>query len=221
MARRQKKYHYIYKTTCSVTNRYYIGMHSTDDLDDGYLGSGKRLWASFNYHGKEKHTKEIIEFCDTREELSEREKEIVNEQLLTEDDCMNLIVGGDGGYPYYKDVERAKNFSKAGNAEFIRKLREDSDFRESISKQTTEHNIRLHKEGVLTKPNYDWNGKNHTEESKLKMSESKKGKYCGEENSVYGRKWMYKEGVKSKMVKKEEIDIHLNNGWLFGKKNKK
>jgi hypothetical protein len=26
--------------------------------------------------------------------------------------------------------------------------------------------------------------------------------------------------VKSKMVKKEEIDIHLKNGWLFGKKNK-
>ena len=220
MARRQKKYHYIYKTTCSVTNRYYIGMHSTDDLDDGYLGSGKRLWNSINYHGKENHVKEILEFCENRQLLSEREADIVNSQLLSEELCMNLKTGGHGGGKIWSE-EHMRVFSKAGNAEFIRKLREDSDFRESISKQTTEHNIRLHKEGVLTKPNYDWNGKNHTEESKLKMSESKKGKYCGEENSVYGRKWMYKEGVKSKMVKKEEIDIHLNNGWLFGKKNKK
>ncbi len=220
MARRQKKYHYIYKTTCSVTNRYYIGMHSTDDLDDGYLGSGKRLWNSINYHGKENHVKEILEFCENRQLLSEREADIVNSQLLSEELCMNLKTGGHGGGKIWSE-EHMRVFSKAGNAEFIRKLREDSDFRESISKQTTEHNIRLHKEGVLTKPNYDWNGKNHTEESKLKISEARKGKYCGEENSVYGRKWMYKEGVKSKMVKKEEIDIHLNNGWLFGKKNKK
>lgn len=30
MARRQKKYHYIYKTTCTVNGKYYIGMHSTE-----------------------------------------------------------------------------------------------------------------------------------------------------------------------------------------------
>ena len=60
MARTQKKCHYIYKTTCSITNRFYIGMHSTDNIDDNYLGSGKRLWNSINYHGKENHKKEIL-----------------------------------------------------------------------------------------------------------------------------------------------------------------
>jgi len=221
MARKEKKYHFIYKTTNLLSGKYYIGMHSTDNLDDGYMGSGRRLRYSINKYGKENHKVEILEFVNSRKELIKREVEIVNLNEIAKDKCLNMSVGGDGGYKHEPGSESSQNFSKAGNAEFIRKLREDSDFRERISKQTTEHNIRLHKEGVLTKPNYDWNGKKHTEESKLKISKSKKGKYCGEENSVYGRKWMYKEGVKSKMVKKEEIDIHLKNGWLFGKKNKK
>jgi hypothetical protein len=74
MARKQKKYHYIYKTTCNVNGKYYIGMHSTDNLEDGYMGSGKRLWNSINYHGKETHVKEILEYCKSREELVDLEK---------------------------------------------------------------------------------------------------------------------------------------------------
>jgi hypothetical protein len=33
----EKKYNYIYKTTNILTNEYYIGMHSTNNLNDGYL----------------------------------------------------------------------------------------------------------------------------------------------------------------------------------------
>ena len=43
MPRRSKTYHYIYRTTCLVTGKFYVGMHSTDNLDDGYLGPGKIL----------------------------------------------------------------------------------------------------------------------------------------------------------------------------------
>lgn len=60
---RQKQYHFIYKTTCLVTGRYYVGMHSTDNLDDGYLGSGKLLGYSVAKHGKENHKREIVEVC--------------------------------------------------------------------------------------------------------------------------------------------------------------
>ena len=41
-------------------------MHSTDDLDDGYLGSGKILGYSRAKHGDENHKKEILEFLPDR-----------------------------------------------------------------------------------------------------------------------------------------------------------
>lgn len=90
----RKKHHIIYKTTCLVTSRYYIGMHSTDNLDDGYMGSGKRLWRSIQKHGLDQHRCEIIEHLPTRESLRIREHELVNEELLADTMCMNLALGG-------------------------------------------------------------------------------------------------------------------------------
>ena len=94
---KQKKYHYIYKTTCIVNGKFYVGMHSTDNLEDGYLGSGKILGYSRKKHGDENHNKEIIEMCSDRPALKLREKEIVNEELLSHPLNINLKYGGEGG----------------------------------------------------------------------------------------------------------------------------
>lgn len=95
--RQEKRYHYIYKTICKVTGNFYIGMHSTDNLEDGYLGSGKRLWYSIRKHGVENHEREILEFLPDRSSLKSREKEIVNEEFLQDPMCMNIALGGEGG----------------------------------------------------------------------------------------------------------------------------
>lgn len=97
MPRQQKKYHFIYKTTNLITNRYYIGMHSTDDLSDGYLGSGRRLKSSIKKYGIDNHKFEIIEFHPNRDSLTIKEKQIVSDRLLTDPLCLNLAPGGQGG----------------------------------------------------------------------------------------------------------------------------
>lgn len=96
MPRKQYDYHFIYRTTNNVNNKFYIGMHSTSNLEDGYIGSGTRLWHSIKKHGKENFTCEILEFCTDRESLREREKAIVNIDLLEYPLCMNICKGGWG-----------------------------------------------------------------------------------------------------------------------------
>jgi hypothetical protein len=52
MPRKEHDYHYIYKTTNLLNGNFYVGMHSTSDLNDGYLGSGVRVTRSIKKHGK-------------------------------------------------------------------------------------------------------------------------------------------------------------------------
>jgi PHP family Zn ribbon phosphoesterase len=98
VSKSEKKYHFIYKTTCLITKKYYIGMHSTDNLEDGYMGSGKALKFSIKRYGKENHRVEILEMVESRELLAEREKAIVTISKVRNGKCMNLKVGGIGGF---------------------------------------------------------------------------------------------------------------------------
>lgn len=91
----KRKHHIVYKTTCSVTGNFYIGAHSTDELEDGYLGSGRRLKNSINKHGKELHTRLILEACESRKALIESEKKWI-EESYDDPRCMNLTKGGEG-----------------------------------------------------------------------------------------------------------------------------
>jgi hypothetical protein len=77
----QRKYHYIYRIDRD-DGRYYIGMHSTDDLDDGYFGSGSLLSKSIKKYGVEKHVKHILEYLPSRESLRIREKILVDQAVL-------------------------------------------------------------------------------------------------------------------------------------------
>ena len=100
-----RKYHFIYKTTCFVNGKYYYGMHSTDDLEDGYIGSGTRLWHSIKKYGRENFSIEILEFLSDRETLKKRESELITVEMLNDPMCMNLRTGGEGGYSFVEEVK--------------------------------------------------------------------------------------------------------------------
>lgn len=217
MPRKQKQYHYIYKTTNVLTNKFYVGMHSTDDLEDGYIGSGKRLWYSIRKYGKENHKCEILEFLSSREELKNREAEIVNEELLSDSMCMNLKYGGEGGFLLTKEQFIKRN-SKCGlkNAE---KIRNDPEHFQKFSESRKKTNKR-----VLPEQNRRLNpernkrihfGKKRTDETKQKMSDSK----IGNQNGMFGKVWIFNLNLRvSKIVDKNELDFFLADGWQKGRK---
>jgi len=212
MARKQKTIHYIYKITCLVTGRYYIGMHSTCNLDDGYMGSGKRLRYSLRKHGVDNHKKEIIQFFETRELLVEAEKEAITPDMITDNNCMNLREGGIGGFS--SEEHRQKFFENSTTDASHLKLRwlysNDPDWVKSWSNSI--------KDG-LKKSNHKHNtfeGKNHTKKTKQQISQSSLGKGIGEMNSQYGTCWITKNGV-NKKIKTGELDSFTNDGWVKGR----
>lgn len=104
----RRKFHFIYKTTCLITGKWYIGMHSTDNLADGYQGSGTHLSRSVKKHGKENHVCEVLEFLQDRESLARREDELITEELRKEPLCMNIARGGIGNFPGFVSSEESK-----------------------------------------------------------------------------------------------------------------
>jgi len=212
MPRKAKKYHFIYKTTNLLTGKYYIGMHSTDDLEDGYLGSGKRLRYSVRKYGKKNHQREILEFVDTREDLKAREKEVVSLDEIAKEDCMNLKEGGDGGFV---SEEHRNNFINSGGpVVFAKRLKEDKEYRKIHSKRSSDKMKKQHEEGKMKYDNFT--GKKHSEESKNKMSEIKKGTGIGKNNSQFGTCWITNE-IENKKIKKEELNSCLESGWRKGR----
>jgi hypothetical protein len=207
--RKEKKYHYIYKTTNLINGKFYVGMHSTDNLNDGYLGSGIRLRRSIRRNGIENFNIQFLEFFDNRIDLSNREKELVNEELLKDPMCMNLVFGGSGGYISPKGVKKGGKYSGKLNAE---KLKNNKEYRDEHNKRFVNMVKKLQLEGKLTPPN--WSGKKHKEESKQKIGLSNSLKQKGENNSQFGTCWIT-NGIENKKIKKTD---KLPNDWSYGRK---
>ena len=89
------KYNYFYKITNNLNGNFYYGIHSTNSLDDGYMGSGLKLKRAYKKYGIENFSKEILKFFDTREELSDYEAEAVTEILVNDPNCYNTSLGGE------------------------------------------------------------------------------------------------------------------------------
>ena len=96
MANKSTKYHYFYKITNNLNGHFYYGVHNTNNLNDGYMGSGKRLHYAYKKYGIENFTKEILKYFNTTKEAFEYEAEVVNENLVKDNNCYNIKQGGEG-----------------------------------------------------------------------------------------------------------------------------
>lgn len=102
----EKKYNYVYKTTNKLNGMEYIGVHSTDNIDDNYLGSGTYLNYAIKKYGRENFIKEIIESFTTRKESLLKEKELVSIKYVQNISVYNLVLGG--GSPECREISISK-----------------------------------------------------------------------------------------------------------------
>lgn len=93
----------IYKTTNKINGNFYVGQDSKNNPD--YLGSGVALNRAIKKYGRENFTKEIIEYCNDKDHLNEREKFWINE-LKAREIGYNIAEGGCGGNTYNEEISK-------------------------------------------------------------------------------------------------------------------
>jgi len=89
----------VYKINNLINKKYYIGVHKTNNHNDSYMGSGKRILASIEKYGIENFNKEILYEYDEPTDAFNKEKQILDE-CLEDPNCYNLKDGGLGGWDY-------------------------------------------------------------------------------------------------------------------------
>lgn len=202
----------VYQIKNTVNGKLYIGVHKTDNLEDGYFGSGKLLKAAIAKYGLENFTKKYLAIFDNPEEMFSMEAELVDDEFLLREDTYNLKRGGDGGWDHIDCAKRNKIQNKA-NIDY-----DDPEYKKKLSVAAKRSNRRRIEAGEkMFGGKNGFAGKSHSKESRQKMSRSKSGKV----SSTKGRCWVHNLDLKkAKMIQPEEREKYLSKGWLLGNKRK-
>ena len=138
-------YGYVYKTTCDMNNKVYVGHRKwsaqyTDDeylvvpeeernyfeselhirafpIDKEYLGSGKLLLEAIKMYGKSHFTVQVLEVCESRNELVTAESTWIKLFRSQGHDMYNLTDNGNTGF----DIDESDDVHKTA---YIQHLKE-------------------------------------------------------------------------------------------------
>ena len=219
------KFHYLYKITNNINDRYYYGVHSTSILEDNYMGSGSIIKKAISKYGVENFTKEIISFFGTREELLLAENRIVTPDLINDPKSYNLAEGGKQGSNHVviaKDklgevVAVSDRDPKWLSGELVGVTKGYILCKDSSGnkKQILASDPKwLSGELVGVTKGYgtfrDING--NIVHTKLDDYRIKNGELVG---LTTGRKHIYKDGIE-KLVNSVEVEEFLSQGWKLG-----
>lgn len=224
--RKNKKYHIIYETVCTVNNKKYLGMHSSNSLMDDYLGSGLLLTRAIKKYGKESFKRTNLFIFDTFDDMVIKEKELINETITSSPEYYNMMKGGYGGA---QKGEVAKKISKSIKAMWDNMTddQKSSRMKKVINSLTPEQRTRR-----VSGKNNGMYGKKHTLATRKKLCENSKrrdrrihifkhkdGMIFEGEISIFYKKFDLCRAWVSRVISGEKKSI---KGWVYkGIKNEK
>ena len=205
-------FYIIYQITNKLNGKVYIGKHQTENLDDGYMGSGKLIRRAIKKYGSKNFTKEILFIFDNEDEMNTKERELV---VLSEN-TYNLCEGGKGGWSYINRNEKIRlkknrKARKTTDSILLKKygVKNPSQL-EHNRKKVADRNRQRYLEGKFTPLN--WLGRKHSQDTKNKISVKNKS-MTGSKNSQYGTMWIT-NGSENRKISKTEC---LPEGWRLGR----
>lgn len=241
------KYYYIYKITClcgRFKDSYYYGKHEATKLDDNYFCSGRKINDYIKKYGRQGCKREIICYFNSREELNQKEYEIIHE-CLNDPKCLNIAEGGHG-YPLQNlnDEEKKDTFNKISQSNKKRIHINNGVISKMIHQEELDYYISLGwKKGRITdyidddyiqKQKDAQTGKVRSIEFRRNLSEKMKGSERPEElrkiislklkgrkkteetkEKIRGARWMT-NGIERHYVLKDKIEYYLSQGYYFG-----
>lgn len=216
--------HYlVYQITNTVNGCIYVGMHKTEDVSDGYMGSSQLLKQAYKKYGVEKFTKEILYSCSSQEEMAAKESEIVTEDFIARQDTYNLKKGGLGGSPKGRKQsaeEKAKRSrimtGRKQSKEHTQKIRE-ANIGLKHGPMSPEHKALI-SQSKSGKPSHA-KGKTYEELLGSKAADRRKQASTqkrGDRNPNFGSCWIHNDSV-SKLIKKHDLHTYLESGWRIGR----
>lgn len=215
----------LYRTTCIVNNKFYIGKHQTENINDDYLGSGLRIRRAIKKYGAENFIKEIIKEYNTAEELNKAERLLITEEILNDKNCYNLALGGQGGFLGESIREKVKGLwtdERRKKQSEIAKTTVKSE-KWLISNKNKLHSWKKMDESQKEKQKVSmsnsikdlWKSPEHRE--KMKVVRSKTPTRDSFIYATLGRSWVCNPNGKRRLVKPEEIEMLIKLGWMKGK----